>query len=365
MRAVVGEARLLLPGGRQVPVVRHHRADRHHVVEDRLEVLVVAELVGGGVHREHVVARGVVEGAAREARGGRAAEGHVDDARARIDGVDRALGDTFALAHEGVVDPDVHERAVRADPGDAAAVVGLGGDDARAPGAVAEVPMVELVAVVVVRVPTREVVHVAVAVVVEVIDENPQVAAIERARAVRVADPRVAGVILDVEDAVGVAVPRIADWRDATAADRRRQLAAVQPDLVPQVLVVVVHAAVEHGDDRVVPSGGHLPREVRRDATRSRGERDVVVEAQEVPLARRPVARRRGRADIGRVARVVRGSGREDGEGPGREQCSETECDGNVTRAQRLHGGPPRAPFSWRADRRGKGQGGDMTTKKR
>src|SRR5439155_21504298 len=188
-------------------------------------------------------------GAAREPGRGGAAERHADDACARVDRVDRALRDVGALAHEGVVDADVHERTVRADARHAAGIVGFGPDDAGAPRAVAEVAMVELVAVVVVRVPAREVVDVAVAVVVEVIDEDPEVAAVERARPVGVGDAGVAGVVLHVEHAVGVAVPRIADGWEAAAADRWRQLAAVQPEVVAQVLVVVVYAAVQDGVD--------------------------------------------------------------------------------------------------------------------
>src|SRR5439155_14024187 len=98
-----------------------------------------------------------------------------------------------------------------------------------------------------------------------------EVAAIERTVAVRIGDARIAGVVLDVEDAVGVAVPGVRDRRAGTAgADGDRQLAAVQPDLVAQVLVVVVDARIEDRDQGVGAPGRHLPGEIRGDAARAR-----------------------------------------------------------------------------------------------
>src|SRR6185295_3578955 len=119
-----------------------------------------------------------------------------------------------------------------------------------------------------------EVVDVAVSVVVEIVPEDPQVAAVERTRAVRVGDARVAGIVLDVEDTVVVAVVGITGWRGAARAGRHRQLGPVEPDLVTQILMVVVDARVEDTDDDVGPAGRHLPGEVGRDAARARSGGD-------------------------------------------------------------------------------------------
>src|SRR5262249_51721329 len=180
--------------------------------------------------------------------------------------------------------------------------------------AVAKVAVVELVAVVVVRVPAGEVVDVAVAVIVDAVGEDAQVAAIDAGAVDRHAG--VALIVEDVEHAVAVAVIRVArDGGGARAARplRDRQLAPVQPDLVAQVLLVVVDARVEDPDhDRGVPER-RLPGGGGGDAARMRdaGDRRVV---EEVPLAGDALAvgaRRAGRREA-RVVRRHRGEARGD-----------------------------------------------------
>src|SRR5439155_272596 len=101
--------------------------------------------------------------------------------------------------------------------------------------------------------------------------------------------------------------------RVAAGAAGHGQLAAVEPDLAAQILVVVVHARIQHRDDDVRAARRGLPGKVGRDAARARRRGHVVVVAEEVPLPRRPVARGLWRAGGGRVQGDVRRLAREEG----------------------------------------------------
>src|SRR5207248_3013920 len=106
---------------------------------------------------------------------------------------------------------------------------------------------------------------------------------------------------------------------------RGGQLTAVEPYFIAQVFVVVIGAGIENGDDRVRPARGHLPRQIGRDPARARRREDVVVRAEQVPLASRSVTRGRGRTRRRREERVIGGRRREAREREARDQ----EYEGN------------------------------------
>ena len=160
-----------------------------------------------------------------------------------------------------------------------------------------------------------------------------------KAGKIGVGDTGVAGVVEHVEGAVVVAVVRVGDGRRAGGAVGHRQLSAVEPDLVAQVLVVVVDSGVEDDDGDVGAADSGLPGEVGGDAAGvaavGRVRRPV---AEQVPLAgrrnaggggeeRRRASRRRREERVVRRVGGVRcvGSGSDQDAEYGEDQGESTE----------------------------------------
>src|SRR5262249_20320053 len=150
-----------------------------------------------------------------------------------------------------------HQLHVPIDAGDADAVVARRPDDAGDVGAVARV--VHRVVVVVVEVPADYVVDVPVVVVVDAVgpaataDGRREVGAVDEA------------VVVDVDDLAGADVARVVEIAegddsvavhvDQSGADGGGNLALVDPDVLIQVGVVVVHPGVHQSDDELARSG--------------------------------------------------------------------------------------------------------------
>ena len=197
---VVGEAAL------HAPYVHAH--DAHDVGQGGgvggtgKQALVGRTVVAGGGH-QHAAGVGRLQRVLHGDGGGAAAEGHVDDVRAVVVGVEDALGD-LGLVEEaaGHARLDGHELHVVGQTHHADVVVG-GGDDAGHVGAVAVV------------------VHAAVASRLQI-------------------------------DAVDVVDAAVAVVVDAVAGD----LLGVDPDVVLEILVGVVHAGVDDGHHHAAVAAG-------------------------------------------------------------------------------------------------------------
>ena len=216
------------PVQEQVRVRRFARVElRNRVDGDRVGivgrvVVVLRLLVGRRGDHGYVVPVCVLHGVTREARVVDRAEGLLDHRRAVVDRVADRRRKVVHVRHEAVADPLLDEHAVRAAPDPARAVVRLGARVLGLAGPVAVAHEVGRVVVVLGEVPTGDVIHVAVVVVVAPVGEShDQVLRVEQAVAVAVAHARVAGVVLHVEDAVAVLVvgPRAAGPGQLTAVD--------------------------------------------------------------------------------------------------------------------------------------------------
>jgi hypothetical protein len=276
-------------------------------------VVVIGELVGGRGNDGHAVLVGKIDGGPRGGRVVVAAHRRGDHRRARSHREDDAAGELVGVHDEAVAHPDGKHAAAWADSGVPDAVV-RGGRRGR--GDTGPVPEIGLVGGVVVStgdaaVLTREevvagdVVRVTIAVVVAAVGEGEnQVSGIQPSVAVAIRDPGVAGVVGDREDAVAVAIVR-------AGALGRRELAGVQVQLLRQVLVPPADAAVDDGDQNVVPADGPLPGTVEGESDRAELElfrmhlgtvdlgRNVAAELPAPPVAG-VVRRTRSRVRAGR-----------------------------------------------------------------
>ena len=287
VRAVVREVGFAQIGrDKRRLVVRDDGADSHDIVENGLEVLVKAEFVGRGVNGKHVLARGVIERRPRHRGGARGTQRHHDHLVPLIGSPYSADPGVFRSCDERAVHADIGQRASRADTGNALAVVGLCGNEAVAAGAMAFAVRHVLVVVCVPGVPAGDIVDEAVVVGVDTVFKDAEVTTREESRVDGVGDPGITGIVEDVEDSVVIAVVWVRRRWKAGRAVGDRQLASVQPDLVPQVLVVVIDAGIKDDSHDVRTAGGNLPGQVRGDAACLAGVRRVVrPETEEVPLA--------------------------------------------------------------------------------
>ncbi len=310
----------------QVRVVLHERAvlgaDRVHrdrvVVVGRV-VVVVRLLVGRRRDDRHAAGVRVVDRVLSERRVVERAVRLLDHRRAAVDREDDAAREVVHVRDEAVAHLDRDERRVRRGA-DAPAVRRFG---ARVLGLARTVPVgdvVEGVVVVLVEVPARDVVDVAVAVGVgRVGEDGDQILRIDHAVAVRVADAAVlrvqpvGEVVADVEDAVRVPVVAV------RGALRERQLGRVQVDLRREIAhgtrVPPLDAGVEDREHDVGPPGRHLPGLVdarpadaeellgRRRHGRVDQAREAEVGGAQVGRDRRRIRRRQEeiRLEVGRV----------------------------------------------------------------
>ena len=243
------------------------RVHDHGVVEGGRVVVVARFLVGLRRHDQHAVAVCVVGRRLGEAGVVQGAQRLLHDAGAVVNGVDHGLGPVVDVGDERVAHPHLEQHAVGA-LGDL--LLDLGRRVAALASAVAVGHVVGRVVVALVEVPTRDVVDVAVVVVVLAVGERAdQVAGIDVVVAVvtEVVHPRVVGIVGHVEHAVVVHVvglQRPAPLGDARRARARHgQLAPVEEELVHQLggLEAPFDAAVHQRDDRVGPAGRLLPRD--------------------------------------------------------------------------------------------------------
>ena len=241
--------------------VRVGAGDIDGLVVVRRVVVVGAVDVARDEHQRHALAVGVAHGAAREPCVGQAADRPLGHGGAVVDGVGHGERPVVGGGDERVPDPQRHQLAPRAKPRLVGRVVGLGQRLQGAPGPVAAgataARRVVGVVVVVEEVPAGDVVDVAVGVAIGSLREGgDQVGGVEDCVGVRarvrgvvasaVRNPRVRGVVGDVEGAVAVAVVDGAGRR--VGALRQRQLAPVQADLVRQLLLLPANPGVEDGD---------------------------------------------------------------------------------------------------------------------
>ncbi len=168
------------------------------------------------------------------------------------------------VRHETVADAHLQQHAVRALRAQLRA--DLTGRVFGLTGAVVVVDVVIRVVVVLEEVPPRDVVDVAVVVVVDAVGEGANdVARVDQRVLVLgvLLDTRVVGVVGHVEHAVTVGVV-VLHAAAASAAVRLRKFPTVQYELLHQLrpLFIPADAAVHHRDDRVGPARGGLPRDV-------------------------------------------------------------------------------------------------------
>src|SRR5262249_2805626 len=182
------------------------------VVVVRRIVVVVGLLVRRRRDDGDAVRVGVVDGVLGEGGVVERAVRLLDDAHAAVDGEDHALGEVVDVGDEAVAHLDRDEHGVRRRA-HAAAVRRLGARVLGLAGAVAVGDVVEGIVVVLVKVPARDVVDVAVGVRVHPVREDlDQILGIDDAVAVHVAHPAVLGVravgevVADVEDPILVPV---------------------------------------------------------------------------------------------------------------------------------------------------------------
>jgi len=248
--------------------VGHGAGDHHRLVVGRREVVVGRVEVEADDRHEDAAGVGVARRGAREARVGQAAERSLDHPDPVVGRVGDAERELVRVGHERVPDADRHDLALGADAGAADALVGLLPGLLGAAGAVvgggAVARRVVGVVVVVEEVPTGDVVGVAVAVGVRAVGEDgDQVGGVEDVVRLVVAgrrlDPRIVGVVVDRDGAVGVAVVRV-------AAVRLRQLLRVQRHLAAQAALAPADAGVQDRDPDVGAAGRALPGAVGADA---------------------------------------------------------------------------------------------------
>ncbi len=168
----------------------------------------------------------------------------------RVDRIDHRLGEVRIHRDEAVGHTQGNEHRARRHARESVAIVRLGDLVARLAGAVAVANVVRGVVVALVEVPARDVVDVAVAVVVDAVGVGPdQVLAVDEAVGVGVGRE---GVVVDVDGAVAVAVPH-------RAPRRQWQLAGVEGGRPGEAAGVPLDAAVEDGDEDVGTSRAALP----------------------------------------------------------------------------------------------------------
>ncbi len=288
--------------------VESHRVDRERVVPRRRLVVVARVFVGHARVDHHAVAVRVVDRRARERRVVDRAERFLNDLHAIVRRVDDGLAEVVHVGDEALADAKRNEHAVRARADSAHAVVALRGRVVRFARAVAVARVVVRVVVVLVEVPTRDVVDVAVTVVVFAVGEHlDEIARVEDAVPVAIArlairrvrrrvhrvhvreallarddgrEARIVCVVGDVEDAVAVAVVTVQARARVPAAvlrlRRAGELALIERDFVRRVGVVPFVTRVEDRDVHLWDARRQRPRFV--DAHARRAERDVRAE---------------------------------------------------------------------------------------
>ncbi len=252
--AVVGAAVL----DRVVELLFHEGAvavadgvDPERVLERRGIVVVTALLVGGAGDDRDAAPVGVVDGGLGDLGGADGAERLGDHRDIEVHGVDHRLGEVGIHGHEAVRHAQRHVHRAWRDAREPAAVVGLLDLVRRLAGSVAILDVIRGVVVLLIEVPAGDVVHEAVAIVVDAVGEGADhVLPVAKAVSVGIGH---AGIVVDVHDPVAVAV--VDD-----AAGRERELSRVERRRARELRGAPADAAVEHGHHDVRPAGAALPR---------------------------------------------------------------------------------------------------------
>ncbi|KAK4045020.1 hypothetical protein OUZ56_032427 [Daphnia magna] len=344
--------RLARTGGRRNRK-RHLAAEVRTAVKVNEPIGVVANAVNSQCmvrRRRHIVMPRVFVGHARDdqnvlivrvvdrrpRRGGLidAPEGDVEDRRPVVGRKDSPFCKVGRIADVALPGPHRKDPALRADPDPAEIVVPLGGDPFGLTVSVSVAGVVVGVVVVVEKVPTGNVVLVAVGVIVDTLRKcQNQIAGIENTISIEVPllavgsgnlafavgeagfagdrprHPWVVGVVSNVEDAVPIAIKAGQVFRIGTHAAiglsrslRAGQLGSVEDVARDQVLVFPVDAGVEDGDDDVIIAGRLRPCFVDVHAARPK----LLVEALERRGVRGPIRKERPVVPVAGVVGVVR-----------------------------------------------------------
>lgn len=167
--------------------------------------MVEAVLVSGRGHQHHAFAMGIRDGFLSEVRVIVGTNGGHGNPGPDVHRIDEPLREVVDIHDEAVPDPDRQQGGMGGHPDPSQAIIPLGGSPLRGAGPVMELHVVEGIVIVLEEVPAVDIVDIAIAIVIDAVAEDGyEIPGIEDLVAVNIEDPRVVGVILNIEYAIAI-----------------------------------------------------------------------------------------------------------------------------------------------------------------